>query len=301
VNGSGFVGTTTLFTDLDGTSAGAFGLTGQTATQINGTIGASGSPAGRYDVGITDLGVEVGRLTKSLVLRAFTDVTEGNFYFESSSRVSDAGIMEPDFDVVTAGPQFVPTTAVTRALMAEYMAKSYQWIRTRNTTLPAATCTPSGAGSTDFPDVSCSHPDWLAIHWVKTWGITAGASCVPGPGVCYLPDTSITRGQMVTFLTRLKYGAEGTGTVLQGFLNGFGANDPGCASPYPACSGWTDPQLQVPAATWPHNYVNVAYQDRLTNGCGGTIGALSFCTSTLVTRGQMAEFLGRTVGLVPTP
>jgi hypothetical protein len=106
---------------------------------------------------------------------------------------------------------------------------------------------------------------------------------------------------MVTFLTRLKYGAEGTGTVLQGFLNGFGANDPGCALPYPACSGWTDPQLQVPATTWPHNYVNVTYQDRLTNGCGGTIGALNFCTSQLVTRGQMAEFLGRTVGLVPTP
>jgi hypothetical protein len=106
---------------------------------------------------------------------------------------------------------------------------------------------------------------------------------------------------MVTFLTRLKYGAEGTGTVLQSFLNGFGANDPGCASPYPTCSGWTDPQLQVPAATWPHNYVNVTYQDRLTNGCGGTIGALSFCTGTLVTRGQMAEFLGRAMGLVPTP
>jgi hypothetical protein len=240
-------------------------------------------------------------LTKALVLRAFTDVTEASFFFESSSRVVDAGIMEADFNGALAGPQFVPSTIVTRALMAEYLARSYQWIRTRDTTLQAATCTPSGAGSTDFPDISCSHPDWLAIHWIKTWGITAGAGCVPGPGVCYLPDTTITRGQMVTFLMRLKYGAEGTGTVLQGFLDGFGANDPGCGAPYPACSGWIDPQLLVPATTWPHGHVNVAYQDRLTNGCGGTLGALNFCTSTVVTRGQMAEFLGRTLGLVPTP
>ena len=57
----------------------------------------------------------------------------------------------------------------------------------------------------------------------------------------------------------------------------------------------------IPAASWPHAYVNVAFQDRLTTGCSGTIGTLNFCTGMLVTRGQMAEFLGRTVGLVPTP
>jgi hypothetical protein len=305
VLGSGFLAITTPFTELNSHSAGSYTLGPWTGTQIDGTVASDPiAPAGRYDVGVTENGTELGRLPAALVVRAFTDVTEANFFFESSSRVADAGIMEADFISGTPGPQFSPTTVVTRALMAEYLAKSYQWIRTRSTTLPAATCTPSGAGSTDFPDVSCSHTNWLAIHWVKTLGITAGAGCVGGSGytgVCYLPDTSISRGQMVTFLTRLKYGAEGTGTVLQGFLNGFGANDPGCASPYPVCSGWTDPQLQVPAATWPHNYVNVTYQDRLTNGCGGTIGALNFCTSTLVTRGQMAEFLGRTVGLVPTP
>jgi hypothetical protein len=302
VLGSGFLASTTPFTDLAGHSAGTYAPGSWTATQIDGTVGADPTaPAGRYDVGVTDTGTELGRLSSALFIRAFTDVTENNFFFESSSRVVDAGIIEADFDTGTPGPQFSPTTVVTRALMAEYMAKSYQWIRTRSTTLPAATCTPSGAGSTDFPDVSCSHTNWVAIHWVKTWGITAGASCVPGPGVCYLPDATITRGQMVTFLTRLQYGAEGTGTVLQGILDGFGANDPGCAVGYPACSGWIDPQLQVPASTWPHSYVNVTYQDRLTDGCGGAIGALNFCTSQLVTRGQMAEFLGRVVGLVPTP
>ncbi len=300
--GSGFLAITTPFTDLSGHSAGTYTEGPWTPTQIDGTVAADLTiPAGRYDVGVMETGTELGRLSDALVVRAFTDVTETAFFFESSSRVSDAGIMEADFDSVTSGPQFVPAAVVTRALMAEYLAKSYQWMRTRSTALPTATCTPSGVGSTDFPDVPCTHADWLAIHWIKTWGITAGASCPVGGGLCYLPDGSITRGQMATFLTRLKYGAEGTGTVLQGFLNGFGANDPGCGSAYPSCIGWTDPQLQVPATTWPHAYVNVTYQDRLTNGCGGTLGALTFCTGGLVTRGQMAEFLGRTVGLVPTP
>jgi hypothetical protein len=302
VLGTGFLATTTPFTDLNGRVAGLYTLGPWTATQIDGTIAAdTTAPAGRYDVGATDSSTEVGRMAGVLSVRAFTDVTEANFFFESSSRVADAGIMELDFDPIAPGPQFSPPTVVTRAKMAEYLAKSYVWMRNRTTTLPAATCTPSGAGSTDFPDVACTHPDWLAIHWISTWGITAGAACVPGPGVCYLPDATITRGQMATFLSRLKYGAEGTGTVLQGLMDVYGVNDPGCASPYPACSGWIDPQLQVPPATWPHNIVNVAYQDRLTNGCSGTIGALGFCTSTLVTRGQIAEFLGRTVGLVPTP
>ncbi len=300
--GSGFLAITTPFTDLNGHSAGTYGPGTWTATQIDGTVASDvTAPAGRYDVGVTETGTELGRLPDALVLRAFTDVNETAFFFESSSRVADAGIMEADFDAGTPGPQFGPTTIVTRASMAEYLAKSYQWIRTRTTTIPAATCTPSGGGSSDFPDVPCSHPDWLAIHWIKTWGVTAGANCVPGPGLCYLPDMSITRGQMATFLSRLKYGPEGTGTVLQGFLDGFGADDPGCASPYPACTGWIDPQLQVSPGTWPHSYVNIAYQDRLTNGCGGTLGALNFCTGQAVTRGQMAEFLGRTVGLVPTP
>ena len=106
---------------------------------------------------------------------------------------------------------------------------------------------------------------------------------------------------MVTFLERLKFGPEGTGTVLQGFLNGQGSLDPGCASAYPGCTGWLDPGLQIVPTTWPHAYVNVAYQDRLTNGCGGTVGSLTFCKDSLVDRGQMAEFLARTLGLVPTP
>jgi hypothetical protein len=302
VTGSGFLATTTAFTDLNGRAAGTYTAGAFTATQLDGSLATDpAAPAGRYDVGVSENGTELGRLKGALVLRVFTDVTEGVFYFESSSRVSDAGVMEGDFDPVTAGPQFAPGTVVTRALMAEYLAKGYQWMRTRSTALPAATCVASGTGSTDFPDVSCTHPDWLAIHWIKTWGITKGAPCPVGGGACYLPDGSVSRAQMVTFLSRLKYGPEGAGTVLQGLLDTFGANDPGCSVPYPTCSGWTDVDLKVPATTFPHAYVNVAYQDRLTNGCAGTVGALTFCTQDLVNRGTMAEFLARVMGLVPTP
>ncbi len=290
-----------LFVDLFGRTGGTFTFGSQTAAQVSGTLGADPTaPAGFYDVGLTYWGFENLRLPGALTLRAFTDVTESDFFFLSSSRVVDAGILEADFDSVTAGPQLSPTTVVTRALMARYLARAHEWWRTGSSALPAATCVPSGSGSTDFPDVPCSHPNWLAIHWIKTWGITQGATCPGGVGLCYLPTGSVTRSQMVTFLGRLKYGPEGTGTVLQGLLNGPGQTDPGCGSAWPVCSGWIDPQLQI--AGWPHPQVNVAFQDRLTTGCSGTVGNnLNFCSGFVVTRGQISEFLARTVGLAANP
>jgi hypothetical protein len=55
-------------------------------------------------------------------------------------------------------------------------------------------------------------------------------------------------------------------------------------------------------AAWPRREVNVGFNDRLTTGCAGTPGnGLTMCVQGLVTRGQIAEFLGRTIGLVPNP
>ncbi|MCK6682436.1 MAG: lamin tail domain-containing protein [Thermoanaerobaculia bacterium] len=292
--GSGFGPGTTPFTSYKGQSAGSLSITSSQSSRIDGFLSPNSlAPAGRYDAGILENGVEQARLLQALAVRAFTDVTENDFYFESSARVVDAGIMEPDFDGGTAGPQFSPSATILRRDMADYLARAYQWWRTGSTALPAATCVPSGAGSTDFPDVPCSDPDWLAIHWIKTWGVTLGSPCAQG--LCFLPENGVDRAQMVTFFERLRQGA-----LLNTLLSTVGETDPGCAQPYPACSGWTDPVLKT--AGWPRREVNVAFADRLTVGCSGTPGNnLTMCATSLVTRGEMAEFLGRTIGLVSTP
>jgi hypothetical protein len=283
-----------FFTDRLGQSAGPMSVSSPGDTLVTINLGANPSaPTGRYDLGVRDSTLERGRLSGALAVRAFTDVTESDFCFESSDRITSAGIMEADFDGVAPGPQFSPSTAVTRADMAEYLAKSYQWWRTGSPTLPAASCVPSGAGSTDFPDVPCSHPRWLSIHWIKAWGVTSGAHCVDG--LCFLPAYPLTRGEMVTFLERLKQGG-----LLTTLLSTVGQTDPGCSQPWPACSGWTDPGLQ--SAQWPHWEVNVTFADRLTSGCAGTPGnGLTMCVSNNVNRAEIGEFLSRAIGLVPNP
>jgi hypothetical protein len=294
--GSGFLATSRLFTDYRETEAGTlvpsvFLNSFSTSTNLFETLTPDAqAPAARYDVGVTNAGIEEGRLLQSLVVRTFTDVTENDWFFESSGRIADIGVMEQDIDSSASGPQFWPNTAVTRAQMAEYLAKGYQWWRTRSTALSAASCT-----TPDFPDVPCSHPDWLAIHWIKTWGVTTGAPCASGGGNCYYPNNNLTRAEMLTFLERLRQA-----TVLGSLLSTVGQTDPGCSQPYPGCVGWID----LPGGTtvqWPRAEFNVAYADRLTSGCGGTLGSLDGCPNDFVTRAQIGAFLARLLGLVPTP
>jgi hypothetical protein len=201
--------------------------------------------------------------------------------------------METDADTVNVGPQFSPAVVLTRAKMAEYLAKAYQWWRTRSTAPPAATCVVQGTGSADFPDVPCDHPQWIYIHWIKAWGVTTGAPC--DQGFCFFPANSLNRAEMVTFLERLKQGG-----LLPTLLTGPGETDPGCSQPYPACSGWTDAGMKV--ATWPRREANVTFGDRLTSGCAGSPGnGLAMCPFDTVTRAQVGEFLARAIGLVPNP
>jgi hypothetical protein len=235
-------------------------------------------------------GIEAARLLQVLSIRAFTDETESDWYFEASARIVEAGIMEPDMDPVTAGPQFQPDSPVTRAQMAEHLARSYQWWRTRSTVLEPAVCT-----APDFPDVPCIHPNWLAIHWIKAWGVTTGSPCPSGSGNCYYPGNSVNRAEIMTFLERLKQGA-----ALPGLLTGLGDVDPGCVQAFPACSGWTDAGMKVPA--WPRREFNVAFADRVTSGCGGVPGdGLTACVFDVLTRAQIGALLARQLGLVPTP
>jgi hypothetical protein len=294
LSGSGFVASHRMFTDFLGTTAGVltpavFVNSFSTPSSLVATLTPGmTAPAGRYDAGVTEGGIEKGRLLSSLVLRVFTDVTENDWYFLSSARIADLGIMEGDFDPSNPNPQFSPLSNVSRAKMAEYLAKAYQWGRTRSTVLPAASCT-----APDFADVPCAHAQWLAIHWIKTWGVTSGSPC--GESMCYLPDNNVNRAEMMTFLERLKQG-----TALPSLLTGVGNVDPGCSQPYPACSGWTDAGMKT--ATWPRREFNVAFADRLTSGCAGTPGnGLTACVFDTLTRAQIAELLARSLGIIPTP
>jgi hypothetical protein len=296
LSGSGFLATSLLFTDLDGRPAGEltpgiFTNSFSNSNLLTGDLAADPSaPAGFYDVGVTNGGLEGARLLQTLVVRAFTDVTENDYYFLSSARVADQGIIPVDGDTTTAGPQFLPAVQITRGEMAQYLAKAYQWWRLRSTTLPAASC-----DGPAFYDIPCDHPLWLEIHWLKTWNITTGQPC--GANVCYSPSDPVTRAELVTFLQRMRQ-TEVLGGPRYDLLSTVGATDPGCAQAYPACKGWTD--LDYPE--WPRKEVNVAFNDRMTSGCAGTPGAgLSFCPFSNVTRAEIAEFLARIVGLVATP
>jgi endonuclease I len=289
--GAGFLASSTLFLESGDGPAGAFAPAEFTSTTLSGNLTLTGTePADFYDVGVKNTGVEAARLLQVLPIRAFTDVTESDWYFEASARIVEAGIMEPDVDPVTAGPQFEPNAMVTRAQMAEHLARSYQWWRTRSTVLEPAAC-----ATLDFPDVPCDHPDWLAIHWIKAWGVTTGSPCESGSGNCYYPNNSVNRAEIMTFLERLKQGA-----ALPGLLVGLGEVDPGCVEAYPACSGWTDAGMKVPA--WPRREFNVAFADRVTSGCGGVPGnGLTACVFDVLTRAQIGAVLARQLGLVPTP
>ena len=180
--------------------------------------------------------------------------------------------------------------------MALYLARAYQWWRTGSTSLQPATCIDDGqGGSTDFTDVPCTHPLWLPIHWIKTWGVTVGSPCPEGPGLCYLPERTLNRAEAITFLQRLKQGP-----LLPSLLAGIGEIDPGCTEPYPACSGWTDAGMKT--AGWPRREINVAFNDRMTVGCGGSPGNnLTMCVYDPLNRAQTGELLARTLVLVPNP
>jgi hypothetical protein len=105
----------------------------------------------------------------------------------------------------------------------------------------------------------------------------------------------VNRAEIMTFLERLKQGA-----ALPGLLTGLGDVDPGCVQAFPACSGWTDAGMKVPA--WPRREFNVAFADRVTSGCGGVPGdGLTACVFDVLTRAQIGALLARQLGLVPTP
>jgi hypothetical protein len=125
----------------------------------------------------------------------------------------------------------------------------------------------SATSSVHFNDVPASHQFATAINRLATAGITHG--CGAGR---YCPDGLVTRGQMAAFISR---GFHLTATSVVHFSD-------------------------VPASNQFATAINRLATAGITSGCGGG----RFCPDGIVTRGQMAAFLQRALGLdliVPPP
>ena len=126
---------------------------------------------------------------------------------------------------------------------------------------------PPGSGSSRFADVDPTM--WWApfVERLAELGVTAG--CATGP-LRFCPGEAVSRGQMATFLVRA-FGLEGGESA--GFSDTAGNTHAGSIDALAAAG--------------------------VTAGCGR--GPLRFCPGASVTRGQMATFVARAVGLVELP
>jgi hypothetical protein len=120
----------------------------------------------------------------------------------------------------------------------------------------------TATSSVRFSDVPSSHRFAIAINRLATAGVTYG--CGSGR---FCPDGLVTRGQMAAFITR---GFHLTAT------SGVRFSD-------------------VPAGHRFATAINRLATAEITSGCGNG----RFCPDGLVTRGQMAAFLQRALGLAP--
>lgn len=191
------------------------------------------------------------------------------------------------------------------------------WIAAVTVTVMAVMLTPAPASAQTFDDVSGIHAE--AIEALADSGITDG--CAPGR---YCPDDPVTRAQMASFLTEALglapepapfsdvAGSEHDGAI--GAIAAAGITS-GCAPDrYCPDDAVTRAQmasflargfgLGAPDTTYFHDVAapHAANAQALaaagiSDGCVPL--GLRFCSRQIVTRAQMASFLGRSLDLVP--
>jgi len=116
-----------------------------------------------------------------------------------------------------------------------------------------------------FNDVPTSHPFFEEISQLSANGITSG--CGNGN---FCPESSTTRGQMAVFLIKTL----------------------GVTPTSPATPRFSD----VPASHPFYAFIEEMAARKITSGCGGG----RYCPDDPVTRGQMAVFLIKALGITPT-
>jgi len=126
---------------------------------------------------------------------------------------------------------------------------------------------PPAATGNQFLDVAASG---FAANFIEQFfsdGITAGCG-----NNNYCPDAGVSRAEMAVFLLRAKYGAGYSPPAAIGVFN------------------------DVDLAYWAVHWIEKLAADGITAGCGDG----NYCPEAVVSRAEMAVFLVRTFGLVPT-
>lgn len=121
----------------------------------------------------------------------------------------------------------------------------------------------------EFHDVPRNHPFWQATQFSSTHGFMVGY----GGGIFGVNDF-LSRGQMSAVL-----------------INGTGLS----IAPPPTIATFAD----VPATHLYSQAVEEIYRRGITSGCGTS--PMRFCPDAITTRGQIAVFIIRALGVTPTP
>jgi hypothetical protein len=167
-----------------------------------------------------------------------------------------------------------PTTTTTtgQATTSTSPTTTTPGATTTTSTTPGATTTTTTPGNPPpDPDPDLGFVDIAgsgfanAIQWLADEGITKG--CNPPANTMFCPDDFVTRGQMATFLVRA-----------------FGYSDNGGGNLF------IDDNSSVFEGA-----IDKLAQAGITVGCNPPLNN-RFCPDDLVTRGQMAAFLGRAFG-----
>jgi|GEM_PF-1515068 len=124
---------------------------------------------------------------------------------------------------------------------------------------------PTIIGVATFADVPVSYWAWQQIELLVKNGITSGCSTNPS---LYCPASMVTRDQMAIFLLRAEHGSSYVPPAAVGVF------------------------ADVPPTYWAAAWIEQLASEGITSGCSTT--PRMFCPGNVVTRDQMAVFLGRT-------
>ncbi len=232
---------------------------------------SSGSGLLNYSVALNSSGVDrtahitIGgqqvTLTQDFTSQQFADVPPSAGYFDAANLMFLTGVT--DGCVGSSDPStrmFCPNDSVTREQMAAFI------VRAVTGTLTPAIYNPVPL----FTDVPTTNPFFPHIQKMGELGITDG--CATG---LFCPTDTVPRYQMAIFTVRAR-------------LALYGASFSYNSTPY-----FADVPVNVEGGTTTFPFIQRAYEEHVTNGCG--TNPLVYCPDELVTRGQMASFIMRSL------
>ncbi len=232
---------------------------------------SNGSGLLNYSVALNSSGVDraahitIGgqqvTLTQDFTSQQFADVPPSAGYFDAANLMFLTGVT--DGCVGSSDPStrmFCPDDSVTREQMAAFIVRAVTGTLTPTTYNPVPL----------FTDVPTTNPFFPHIQKMEELGITDG--CATG---LYCPTDTVPRYQMAIFTVRARLALYGAS---------FSYNN----TPY-----FADVPVNVEGGTTTFPFIQRAYEEHVTNGCG--TNPLVYCPDELVTRGQMASFIMRSL------